>query len=353
MELEDLKTFEDIAKALDITTGYLHKLASDKEANLYNKIKIPKKNGEDYRIVFSPEKGLKKAQRKLLVLINNSQRVHKNAHGFVSNKNIITNASAHLGKKYILNIDIKDFFPSIGWARVYHMFNKYIKLPNNIATVLTNLTCIQKSEEFPNGMLPQGAPTSPIISNILCKSIDKELTKLAADSSGAKYTRYADDITFSCNSPFHADIVTQGERAEAPELGLELIDIITKYDFRINYTKLRLQQYDQHQEVTGITVNEKLNVNRKYVRKIRAILYSLENNSSDFSRVVDKFKEVENRQDARIENVFYKVRGMLSYLSMVKGKDDPVFLKYAKKYNNIVDNITDEELRESLQKILI
>lgn len=259
-----------------------------------------------------------------MVILEDSVKIHPKAYGFVKNKSIVDNASAHLKKEYLLNIDLENFFPSISSARVYSLFFNYFRLDKKVAATLTNLCC------HPNGFLPQGAPTSPIISNILCKTLDKELDRLAKASFGSSYSRYADDITFSSNKPFKSSII------KGNELGSTLENIIIRNGFQINYDKIRLQKSYQHQEVTGIIVNSKLNVDRRYIRKIRAMLFSIESNIDDLSIPISKFSKSDYSGDT-IEELFMVIKGMINYVSMVRGNDDFIFEKLATRYNDLLE----------------
>lgn len=326
MKIQAIESFEDLASALGVTTGHLRRLVFKERQFFFREKEIPKKNG-DTRKIYVPNHQILYIQKKLNIILNNSYNPHFTAFGFIEGKNTVNNAQRHLRKRYLLNIDLKDFFTSISSGRVYSMFVNYFKLPTNIASVLTNICC------HPNGFLPQGAPTSPTISNILCKTLDRELYNFTKKMNQVTYTRYADDITFSSNYPFEKKLL--GYKDGELSIGYELGNIIQKNGFTINYDKVRFQKYNQHQEVTGIVVNQKLNVNRKYIRKIRAMLHSIESNTNDLSIPIEKFIRSDFKGNT-LEDLFRTLKGMIEYVGMVKGKKDSIFIKLAKKFNELM-----------------
>lgn len=333
MRIQEILTFEDIAQALDIKTGFLRRILFETEEIQYKEIIIPKKDGS-YREIYSPSTNLLAIQKRLVEILENSVKMHPKAFGFVKNRSTVDNAKQHLNKKNLLNIDLEDFFTSISSGRVYSMFLNYFKLNSKVASILTNLCC------HPDGFLPQGAPTSPIVSNILCKTLDNDLNRLAKNSYGSSYTRYADDITFSCNRAFKHSIVLENDGEI--EVGITLQKIISRNGFKINSSKTRLQKNYEHQEVTGIIVNSKLNVDRRYIRKIRAMLHSIESNLDDLSIPTKKLEESEYDVNT-IEKLLMIIKGMIDYVGMVRGKDDFIFEKLATKFNLLLE-VTEIEI---------
>ncbi|GEK37343.1 reverse transcriptase domain-containing protein [Enterococcus thailandicus] len=335
MRLQEFKSFADIASSLNVTTGHLRRLLFEEKNNLYFEFEIPKKNGT-LRKIYAPNDSLLFIQKRLSEILNSSVKLHNKAYGFIHERSIVDNAQLHLKKKVLLNIDLENFFPSISFGRVRSMFMNYFKLDKNVATTLANICC------HPDGFLPQGSPTSPVISNILCKTLDKDLDRLAKNSFGATYSRYADDITFSTKTSFKENIVI--EKNGEIILGSSLADIIIRNGFKINSDKTRLQKANQHQEVTGIIVNQKLNVDRRYIRKIRAMLYSIEENKKNLSIPLKKFAEAGYEGDS-IENILRVIKGMINYVSMVKGKYDSVFEQLAKRHNAILEDLAIENVK--------
>lgn len=158
-----------------------------------------------------------------------------------------------------MNIDIKDFFPSIRAKRVFELFKgEYFEFPDKIAVLLTLLSTYK-------GILPAGSPASPVISNLCCLNLDDELTNFCS-TNGFSYSRYADDLSFSTDVKITAEQITA------------IKEIIRKHDFTVNENKVYLRSSNVRQTVTGITVNEKLNVKRELIKKTRAMLHDLKTN---------------------------------------------------------------------------
>ena len=235
---------------------------------MYISFDIPKKNG-GVRKINAPKKFLKFIQRNLARALSIYKRdIYKNkkinnklSHGFEEKKSFITNAKIHRNKLYVINFDLKDFFDCFHFGRVKGYFEKniYFKLPKEIAIIIAQLTCY-------HGCLPQGAPTSPIITNLICNIFDVRVLNLAKKYK-LDYTRYADDLTFSTNEKEFIKIYNNFYK--------ELVEEIDKFGFKINEEKSRIQYNNSRQEVTGIVVNKKLNINREYYKKTRAMADSL------------------------------------------------------------------------------
>jgi RNA-directed DNA polymerase len=230
---------------------------SDNRDALYRVISIKKKRG-GYRDIQIPAGKLKAVQRTLLRMFENEFKAHKCATGFVKKKNIRDHASLHTKKRWLYSLDIKDFFPSITWQRLYGMFMSYpFNASPSVARVLSNLTTYQ-------GSLPQGAPTSPFLSNMICRKLDSRLYNWAKNNQYV-YSRYADDITISTNKKVFYE-----------EDQNFIINIIESEGFEINKEKVRLVPYFNRQLVTGLVVNQKVNTLREYARGVRAILHNIE-----------------------------------------------------------------------------
>lgn len=330
-KFKSLIDFEDVALLLEIPAEFLWKILIRDKLNNYTSFPVSKKSG-GYRTIYSPSSNLGILQKKLAYVLSLQFNPHNRAHGFIEKRSIVTNASEHLKKSFVLNIDLENFFESISFARVRKMFASYFKLSGVVATTLANIC------SHPEGFLPQGAATSPIISNIIAKSLDKELKQFSVENKGVKYTRYADDITFSTNKKvFPRGIAFLNEESNVV-LSEKLLRIIENNGFKVNEQKIRLQDRQSNQSVTGIVVNEKLNVSRTYIRRIRSILNCIEKNIKD----LDVAREVFNRkypfrQRAKVNQseMFSVLRGMINHVGHVKGTSDPVYLKLANRFNNV------------------
>jgi V8-like Glu-specific endopeptidase len=279
------------------------------------------------RIINSPFFRLKSIQNNLKNEFENIYKPRKSVYGFIKNRSIKENAENHLNKRYVFNIDLQSFFGTITNKRVRFLLQSSpFNFPPIVAYAISRLVCFQ-------GYLPQGSPCSPIISNMIAHRMDGELTYLAKNNN-ATYTRYVDDITFSFTKRFKAlprDIIdfSNGEL----NVGIKLNDIITSNGFIINQSKVRLGKKSNRMEVTGITVNEKLNVPRKYIRKIRTLIHLIEKYGEEEANIAfSKFKRSRaSKHSPKIEQAIF---GMLTYLAQIIGNDSIVYYNLAKKYNS-------------------
>lgn len=322
-----LKDPNELATLLKITPQslvyWLHRAPEVKKYRIYN---IPKKNGKD-RTITAPQSGIKYAQTNLAEILGYVyDPSKKSAHGFIKDRSTVSNAEVHTNKRYVFNIDLLDFFPSINFGRVRGLFMAWpYNLPSNICTVIAQIA-------VHNNQLPQGAPTSPVISNMICAKMDKELSKLASKNH-AYYTRYADDITFSTNRKKFPKSIGILDQEGKVIIGDQLHSIIQSNGFEINSNKIRLHRKDTRQQVTGLVVNKKVNLNRTYIRQVRAMLHAWE--KYGLKEAQKEYNEKYSRQpdiDFNFDNV---VRGKLAYIKMVRGSADPLLKKYVQKYNSL------------------
>ena len=208
-----------------------------------------------------------KLQKTLSEIFLNIYRQPPSVHGFCKDRSVVSNSSKQLTKKSIVNIDLKDFFNSVHFGRIKFLLkSKPFNLPTAPATVLAQICCHQNS-------LPQGAPTSPVLTNMICLKMDRELENLAARCN-ATYSRYVDDMTFSFSFKKHKIPKLFLEDAESLSLSQTLLQIIDSNGFRINFKKVRVYSNNQRMLVTGIKVNKFPNVQRVFIRRINSMLYS-------------------------------------------------------------------------------
>ena len=425
----------------------------------YTEFKIKKKSGAQ-RSIHSPVKGLKAIQKTLAYILHCVYEPHKAAMGFVRERSIVDNAKIHVGNRYVYNIDLKDFFPSIDQSRVWKCLQlKPIDLkdkvnytfPNNIkdekiieslefvdnfeqtsyaiftdktkalvsikkgfkeingefhsifdnddthqilpgwglteingkpwivdendilgslsynlsragiADLIGKICCTELEVERKNqngewvkvlrNVIPQGAPTSPIISNIICQRLDYLLTGVAK-KFGLKYSRYADDITFSS---MHNVYQTEGEFLK------ELQRIIAEQGFHIKETKTRLQKDGYRKEVTGLLVNEKVNVQKRYIKQLRMWLYFWE--SYGYERASGFFLQQYIVEKGHIKNgkpdMTNVIAGKLDYLKMVKGADNELYLKLMNRFDKLIGtntkskNISEAEIVSKIDTNLV
>jgi len=314
----------------------------------YKNFTISKRDGSP-RHLAEPNMRLKALQYKVLAFLAERMTPLKPAvHGFVPKRSILSNAKAHTSRRnhFILNLDLEDFFPAINFFRVRGVLkSRPFHLSHQVATVVAHMCTLQ-------GRLPQGAPTSPLLSNLVCRSMDRDLTDLARRNR-ATYTRYVDDITFSfivrTRRALPSAICTADDEGSLA-LGAELRAIITgTHHFAINETKTRLSDRSRRMEVTGLTINEFPNLRRKFVDRIRGALNAWERHGYVAAQLgwesrTKAFLSLPYEQRlwkrqyrsggiAKLKNVLW---GKLLYLRMVRGRDDMIYTRLAERYNALI-----------------
>lgn len=295
----------ELAEALEIEIPKLRSLAFHHEAARfvhYVTFKVPKRSGGE-RELSAPLGRIAQPQRWILEEILNKVPLHDAAHGFVAGRSTVTNAAVHLGKQVVVNADLKDFFPSITFPRV-RGFLQALGYSPAIATLLA-LLCTESPRRkvkyagqtmhvaLGPRCLPQGACTSPALSNLVSYRLDARLTGIAT-KLGWNYTRYADDLTFSSDEPSQTGYLLARLRHIAGEEG-----------FEVNEKKTRVLRPSTAQTVTGIVVNEKVNVPRRHLKRLRAILH----------RAKTEGLEAQNRENHPHFESW--LRGHIAYVSMV------------------------------------
>lgn len=283
LDLPLLHSAQDIATALEIETNQLAWLTYHRGATSvdhYNHFTIPKKSGGT-RSISSPKKKLRAAQSWLLENVLNKVPIHDAAMAFRPKKNIAHNAEIHAGANVILRIDFKDFFPSITFKRVKWMLQN-LGYNEGIATIFALISTEAPRVELTldgqkhfvavtQRFLPQGACTSPAITNILCRVLDKRLSG-ASEKLGFVYTRYADDLVFS----------SRADKCDARAMRNLATTIIKAEKFEINADKTAILRTSGRQTVTGLVVNSqnvqagKPRVSRRDIRRFRAFLHQYE-----------------------------------------------------------------------------
>lgn len=317
MEFDGIKTRNELADFLNVSRKQLSYILYVKGINnLYTSFEIHKKNG-GVRKINAPREELKDIQRKLTEAIHRhmkkkSKKKNNISHAFELDKSIITNAEVHRNKRLVLNIDLKDFFGSIHFGRVRGFFNKNNKflLPIEVATVLAQISCFE-------GKLPQGAPCSPIISNLICEILDYRISKISKKYR-LDYTRYADDLTFSTNDKNFLGLQN--------EFYIEITQELIRAGFSINEDKKRLQLKDSRQVVTGIVVNKMLNVNRDFYKETRAMAHQL-------------YKQGE-----------FVINGEVASLNQLEGRF--AFINQLTRYNNNKNGMKPKSFRNLLSREL-
>ena len=243
-------------------------------------------------------------------------------HGYVSGRSFLSNAQYHQRQRWILNIDIEDFFGSIGFARIRGIFmSKLFGYNDRVATILARICTYQDR-------LPQGAKTSPALANLIAHNLDKELIALAAKEN-LRFSRYADDITFSSSSKRIPRTLIKAWEPEygdrVVELGERLEEAFRGSSFQINRDKTRVQLFGERQVVTGLIVNQCPNVWRKDVKRLRMKLYSAKKYG------LEQAASLWIGLDAKPEAFWSHVEGWLGYIKQVRGEGDPVLSKLCKQ----------------------
>ena len=242
--LNDLKVDDLQENAYPIPMKAINFYCNPAHEKRYKSFSIPKKSGGQ-RVISAPCRGLMSILTYLNVMFEAMYEPAPCVCGFAIGKSVVDNANNHVGKNYVFNLDMKDFFPSIQQARVWARLQAApYNMKKDVANIIAGLCCMKTSDgKF---VLPQGAPTSPILTNMICERLDRRLTGLAR-RFGLSYSRYADDITFSS---MHFVYSGDGDFMK------ELNRIVFEEHFSLNDKKTRLQKNNVRQEVTGITVNE-------------------------------------------------------------------------------------------------
>lgn len=322
-QFESLRSASDVATLLEITPAQLHYYAWH-PAN-YKTFYLRKKSGGK-RLVMAPANALKIIQQKLNQALHAVYRGRSPVHGFARGKSIVTNARMHLGHQYLLNIDLQDFFPSINFGRVMGLFEaRPYALPRNVAVLLARLCCH-------NQVLPAGAPTSPVVANMICGQMDSQLKRFAI-GCGCVYTRYADDITISVRHGRFPPVVAYRDPALRQwVVGKDVLDIISSNGFSVNHTKTRILPRGWRQEVTGIAVAQRLNVRRGLVRQVRAMLHAAEkwgigNAEAEFRKNYDRKARLK-----RPVSFLRVLRGKIEFIGLVRGRDDGIYGHLLNRY---------------------
>lgn len=339
-QLPTFKNAGELASRLNLSVPQLKGLCFHREVATripYHQFTIAKRNGSE-RQIWSPIPRLKYAQRWILDNILNNLPIHGSAHGFVIGKSIVSNAEIHTNSRMLVKLDIKDFFPSVSLKRVKGVF-RHAGYPEHIATLLAML-CTESPRQLVSQnnvnyyvalgerCLPQGAPTSPAITNVVCLNLDRRLAGLA-EKHGLRYSRYADDLTFSLpNAPEKSSkgkkkppitTVETVEKSETPKttatsesdnalIGMLLgsvAKILHEEGFTIHGDKTRIIRPSTSQRVTGLVVNGdgSPRVPRQLKRQLRATIFNLQNG-----------------KPLRKGETFHQLQGYASFIAMTDPK---------------------------------
>ncbi len=266
---------------------------------------IPKRSGKP-RVIVAPKQRLMQLQRRVLELLIRKLPVSEHAHGFQRGRSIATSAAPHVGRAVVLSLDLKDFFPSVTFARVRGLLIA-LGYGYRVATTLAVLTTEaerqpttikEKTYQVATGprYCVQGAPTSPGLCNAIALRLDRRLAGLAG-KLGYSYTRYADDLSFSGDDP-----------GSLPALKRLVTRIIEEEGFRLNETKTRIMRRGCRQSVVGVTVNDVAGLSRQERRRLRAMIHQTDKASASTA-------------------VLARIRGKLAFLAMLNPRQAASMLK--------------------------
>lgn len=303
------------------------KLCDTADDTRYRVFKIPKKKIGKYRVITAPNDKLKSVLRAVNILLSSIYVRKPYVTGFVYDATVATNAAMHIQQKFVFNIDLHNFFGTIYFNNIVE---KLKSEPYNYSTEVAEVIAGLSSVKDPKSgaiVLAQGSPASPIISNIMCKSLDDKLNELSQRYK-VRYSRYADDITFSGRKNIfnYNGKFIRGINA-----------IIEGCGFVVNFNKVRLQHKDVRQVVTGLTVNNKVNVSRFYIKDIRNILYIWERYGyKDAYICFARRYNATNPKANNIPSIIGYLYGKLSFLRLVKGENDSTYKKLFIKLQKLV-----------------
>jgi len=303
-----MENSSDLSLLVHIAPVVLTRLINEPQ---YKEAFIPKKRGGKRNLLI-PEYLLLCVQKRLNLYL---QAVYASirpdcVHGFVRNSsdipvNIASNALPHVGKKVVLNLDLRDFFDSVMARDIREVLKSDIfRFDDHLATCITLLTT-------KNGCLPQGAPTSPVLSNFVCIPLDKALHAYCQEKK-MTYTRYADDLSFSADHKIDQEIID------------DLKNIISKYHFQLNSEKFRIRSANKQQCVTGVTVNRKLNVNRKFYKTTRAMLHDLKVNGLH-EATKNHLGLLAPASTIQCRLFIKRLEGYIGFIGQIRGKNDPIY----------------------------
>jgi len=302
------------------------------EATKYASFEVPKKNG-GMRVISAPFPQLKYLQQRLSALLYAcfEERIADNPHraasqyGYIKGRSVEDNANRHRSRRYVLNVDLADFFQAINFGRVRGFFiaDSGFALSPEVATTIAQIAC------WNNG-LPQGSPCSPIISVLVGGILDRRLAALAREHS-CTYTRYVDDLTFSTKANSFPTELANFDADEGKWVaGPQLVHAVEKAGFTINTVKTRLFARTGRQSVTGLVINRKVNVNRNYEMRVRAAFHRYCRTGNYV--VPGSLEKMVAEEEAELETTIHRLEGMFQWIFRIKDFADQ--RKEGSKRNN-------------------
>ena len=269
-DIPPLPSVGSIAALIGISPKILFSIRF-RRSKYYRSFRIKKKKKGEYRTIYAPRTYLKVIQWWILDNILARVKVSDSAFGFVRGKSAVSNATCHIGANHLLNVDIKDFFPSIleeSVARAFVSLGYSVEVSEHLAAICTL-----------DGRLPQGAPTSPTLANIICRALDNELSDLAA-AQDIIYTRYADDLTFSSKHFIGNDFLST------------VREVTKRHGFTLNGDKTRFAGRGNQMEVTGVVINVRAQPPLHWRKRVRATLHRIEKKNRLIRRDIDYLRGI-------------------------------------------------------------
>jgi RNA-directed DNA polymerase len=318
-----LATRADVAALLEIPLARLTWwVVASSPQKRYKRFDILRRNG-GVRTIHAPAKPLKEIQQKLAAILTSYYEVPRHVHGFAPERSAVSNARVHRSREWVLRVDLADFFPSIHFGRVRGLFMESpFDCSEEAATLLAQICCFE-------AQIPQGAPTSPIVSNLICRRLDRDLWRLTR-SKACSVTRYADDICLSTDRlRFPSEFAhMEGARTVA---GPAIKDVVEENGFELNSEKSRLMHRTQRQRVTGLVINETANLPREYVRGLRSLLHIWRcHGEEDAIAAWRRSGGHPNWPPGKPRPDFAAVvRGRVQYVGSIKGFTNPTYLALA------------------------
>lgn len=286
----------------------LYNISNNIDAN-YEEIIIHKKSG-GLRFLYEPSKELKNIQKRILKNVLEEKKLSNYSYAYRKKVSVLDNAKPHVKKDVIVKLDIKDFFDNITFNMVYDSCFNETLYPKRMGMLFTNL-CMY------NNKLPQGAPTSGFISNIVLRNFDEKIGSYC-EKRKISYTRYSDDLTFSGNFNVN-DLIKYVNK------------LLYEYNFRLNKKKIKVVRKKTRQRVTGIVVNEKVNIRRNYKRKIRQEVYYIKKYN-----LKDHLKNITYKSDE--ETYLLNLLGRINFVYNITKSFE--FYNYKKYVTKLIKNLT-------------
>jgi hypothetical protein len=329
LKFAQLETRNHVADILEVSPQFLRWiLFVAKSRRAYTELEIPKRHGGSRRICIPP-KNIRILQDKLLRILSIVYRPRDCVTGFVKGRSILGNARAHLAKRVVLSFDLLDFFPSIHLGRIKGALQAGpYELGADAALVIAQIA------SHADGHLPQGAPTSPILANIVCGPFDTAMMKFA-QANRIRYTRYADDITISTTRGRLSDAIARIDDDGTCHLGPDIVGLVEKHGFRIRDGKTRLRHSRRRQITTGVVVNEFPNVPKEFRRELRSLIHWGRVNG--LQKAAEKYAGCTGTPlpDDPTAWILGVISGKLAYLRMIRGPEDPTFRRFLREANQV------------------